>query len=761
MRKLTSVFLVFALLSLLLLMHGCVSETDVSVPGNEKVLSASAYDLDLDTVVDMKKYVFRPLVIDAEQSLVVQKSVSAAQTESKLVVKSTRQLTDADISRLETFVFEFDNARKDKERVCNQLLGLADGRCDSPKECAEMCGKAACQRYGYAGELLGYWVYDYSKKTKALESEVSDVKNAIVFIRDASSQEKEIMMAQLSSVMDRTMAVNNNPLLSENMFAICSQIDYNNNRMRDSLNLMGQYERTPSAYTYVISIKFVMSSRDYTELKISDGLPKAMLLSLKNVSLPAGVSYDQADNVINWEPVKFTLYPEYVVGYSFSSGQGVREDIFANWPTPMINMRLVSLSKSPTVVFVVEASKAVYSAAKGLGYYPALALVLALWDIIFFVSLMVAKIAAAFVKATQAKTGFKDSVLRAFGGANPHWREYGIACALFFVLGGVLMFLAAPVAEDALNVNNLWKNVAENPAGALSLLFFFLSLHAAYSLADDRLRGLIAGRKYYENLLEMSPKANELRLKKLQEKMNELTGRIAAAGTIDVSEEKNVLISLPMERIEALMKKEGNERAVKELVEVYVARIEAALVRVEEKVRITERYWPEWKKEIWEKINAYGGAPFSALGAIPLEWRAWAAGRYIVESEGEGLMVDAEGIKGTQASPESKAEAVLKKLIGNKVALGGAILKGDAVVSALSEAGNKTLEGILSLKVSTYARTLVQKALNAQYRRIVIAGSRNAAIFTKGFGDIEGVVFAPKDKAKDAYSELESRLKKI
>ncbi|VVB98201.1 Uncharacterised protein [uncultured archaeon] len=54
MRTSSAAVLIFAAFMLLFL-HGCVTEKDVSAADNEKVLSASAEDLDQDNYTDLKR----------------------------------------------------------------------------------------------------------------------------------------------------------------------------------------------------------------------------------------------------------------------------------------------------------------------------------------------------------------------------------------------------------------------------------------------------------------------------------------------------------------------------------------------------------------------------------------------------------------------------------------------------------------------------------------------------------------------------------
>ncbi|VVB98200.1 Uncharacterised protein [uncultured archaeon] len=708
---------------------------------------------------------FRPIVIDADENIMIQKSVGAAETGSQLDITSTSQLNDSDVSRLETLIYEFDSDRQDKETACRDALGLgkaSGGSCDSPSGCAGMCSTTQCQQYGYASELLGYWIYDYAQNERQLDMQVSDVKNVVVVIKDTGVQDKEIVMRQLNAIMDRTLAINVNPLMSESVFGVCKPIDYDNAKIREMMSILGTYGRRPVKYTYAITTKFVIAGKDYTELKITDTVPQPLRDALLNISvIGGGASYIGENNTVDWPTVKLNLYPQYMLGYEFDSGQGIREDIFENWPTPRISTKIISLSKSPTIGYILATSNYIYGFARGFGYYAALAAVLAFWDIAFFLAVLAAKAIISFVGATFSRTGLRDSLLRAFGGANPYWKEYAAACAIFLAIGYAMLLGSAPVSEDTIALDRMADHLIQNPLGAGALLFIFLGLHIAYALLEDRFKGVIAGRRYYENILEVSPKANALRFNKMKEKIEELRAALAAAAGIDVSEEKNVLISVPAERIEILLKKEGSERAVRELIDVYTEKLESALTRVGEKQKISADYWPEWSKEIAEKLGEQERVPFTAFITIPSDWRLWAANRFVSENAEEGLKVEGEELRRAEAAAAGKkTDDVLKKLVSKDMAIGGAILRKDGIEAISSRLGNKTLEGILAWKVANYAKTLGQKVLNSDYKGMVIVGAKNAVAFTKG-EESEGVLFAPKDRIKDAFPEFEAKLKRL
>lgn len=748
----------------LLLLHGCVVETDVSPGTSERVLSAGAQDFDQDSVTDFKNYVFSPVSVTAESgaNITFQKTATAGETQSALAINGTNALSQDDISSLETLIFEFDSDRLGKERECLETLGLggAGGQCASPDECAARCTSAQCKKYSYVSELLGYWIYRFSQDQQAMDNDVSDIRDDIVSIGAASSADKEIMMRKISSVLDRTILMNTNPLLNDNMFGACRPLNYDNEKLLRMLSILGNYERKPEGYTYAVNLKITVKSRDYSEVRISDTLPRPMLSGLTRIEVPqeGAVYYAKANN-ITWPAVKSGIYTEYIVGYTFQGTQGIREDIFENWPTPRASMKIVSFTNNPVVKGVIEISKQIYSSTRWLGYYTALALIAFFWDACIMLAILAIKTIVASLSTAISRSSFRDNMVVMFGKANMYWKEYAVFALLFLAIGYGLMLFSAKVPEDVLNIDNIVRHLAESVPGALSMVFIFLALHLVYSLAEDRIKGALVGRAYYENLLDLSPKANALRLRKLKEKLAELEQGIKDAGSVDVGEEKSVLVSAPVERIEAMMKKPSNGRAVKELIDMYIYKIEAAIIHIEEKKKIFGEYWGAWSSEIADRLSESDNVPFSALKGIPTEWRVKAVSRYVAENQEDGLIVEGQSIRRLEERPGKMEDEALKKVITKDLAIGGVLFRNDAVAAARSSAGNKTLEAILSWKVANYAKTLGQKVLNLDYLGITITGEKDAVAFTK-VQEKEGAVFAKKENLAAALEEFGKRLKR-
>ncbi|MEW6528619.1 MAG: hypothetical protein AB1391_01895 [Candidatus Micrarchaeota archaeon] len=769
MRKSTISFLL--LLSLpLLLMLGCISERTATMPTNEGVLLVISHNLDSDGTVDVAEYAFKPIIVDVEQNIIMQKFVTVTETETALDIISTNHYSDSNISVLEQLIFQFDNERTDMENICKDVFGISkttENICTNHAECADKCTNTQCKKYRYANELLGYWIYDFLQNSRMMDANIRDVKNAIIFLKDATPEEKKQVMSKLNKIIDYTHAININPLLNDNTFAMCKQIGYNNSKIIDMLNIMGGYDRRPVAHAYVVNLKFAFNGKDHSELNVIDNLPKSLAILLRNISLVQNSIYNKNQSQVIWPTIAFDSHQKYLLGYSFVTTQNTYDDILVKqyWPTSNVSIKVVSIEKNPLIKYIIEISEMIYLQCKSIGYYPALAIVTLFWDIVICIAMLCIKIVLNVIIVVFRHSGIKNGVVRGFGNAIQHAKYYFIVGIFFFIVATILFFNSDQIIDNQFMYNKIIENLMKNQFGMFSYLSFFLSLHIFYILFEDKLKGLVIGKSYYANLADLSPKANALRFKILNERVAVLKELVIASKEIDTNEEKEVLISIPLDRIEELLKKFGSEKVVKELMETYINRVNMAITRMSEKSNIVKDHWFEWDKEISEKLAEHDGVTFTAMFNIPSVWRVWAANRFVAEHEVDRLYVDAEGIKKTVAKTTILPVAIssadlLKKLVLDNNIIGGIILKKGNIDSAYSVVGNQTLESILSWRISNYAKTLGEKIFNLGYMRIEISGATNSVVFVKEF-DKEGIIFTQNEKMKDALAEFQKKLKDI
>ncbi len=749
---------------LLFFLFGCITEKTIDAPVNEFILLTTTEDFDNDGSIDIKNYIFKPIIIDVEQNLIMQKAISIAQVETSLNIKSIKNYTDSDISNLESLIFQFDNERTDMENICRDAFGInkiIGNSCESPEVCANLCITAQCKKYSYVHELIGYWIYDFSQNSRAMDEDIRNVKNSIITLKNVPENEKKRIMQKLNAIIDRTNIMNTNLLFNNNVFGICKQISYNNNKIISMLDIMGQYERQPIAYIYVTNLKFTFGSKDYGELKITDNIPKSLIPSLRNITLSHGSTFNKNTNQITWPVITFNLYPKYVLSYSFRTMQNIDENIAMNWPTSNAYLKTISVEKNQLIGYAIEISKQIYLYSKGLGYYPALAIIGMFWDIVIFTFILCGKIGLNVMRAIFASGGIKNNIIKSFGNAIPHTKRYFVIAIFLFVVGFGLFFNTIPVSEDVFEYKKISKHLTTDLFGSFSVISFFLALHIFCMLFVNEFKGMVIGRRYYEKVLNLSPRANRLRFNALKEQIDVLKERIIASKNINVSEEKEALISIPLERIEELLERFGSEWEVKELIEKHAKQAEIAIANIDEKTNIIKEYWPTWNNEITKKLAEHGGFAFIAMSDIPSRWRVWAANKFIAEHEGEGIYIDAEGIKKTVVPTVAISGIdLLKKLASRNMIFGGIIMSKGNIHYAYSIVGNQTLEAILSWRISNYAKTLGEKVFNSDYKNITIYGTKNIIVFIKEQNK-EGAIFAQTEKISDVLAEFQETLKKL
>ncbi|MBU0586792.1 hypothetical protein KJ780_04720, partial [Candidatus Micrarchaeota archaeon] len=330
--------LIFIVASLLL--FGCVTEKDVSSPAQEKVLSALGEDFDGDGLTDAKYYVFAPIPLNPEETLLMQKTVDAAQTKNKITVRKLYNISEENASDFEVLVFKFNLEKRETEEDCRKDLGINGivKECTDTTECAALCTSLKCKRFGYASEFLGYWIHKFSSDSQEMDTQLAELKIMALTLKGANEQERTLFMEKVNALLDKLVETNNNPLFSEHGMGMCNPINYDYETVREMLSILGEYQREPETYNYIVDIKIVTTDQSYTELEISDSVPAALIAADGKVTtIQEGSTYGNGN--VSWRTIGLTGVGS-LIGYSVQSNQGMQESIFDDWPSSKIKTKI-------------------------------------------------------------------------------------------------------------------------------------------------------------------------------------------------------------------------------------------------------------------------------------------------------------------------------------------------------------------------------------------------------------------------------------
>jgi len=763
MRKVAVALVIF----LLLLSPGCIRERKVELGEYEKIYSVNVEDIDNDGVADVRYYKFSPYVVEEEGAkLTFTRILIVSPKESETTVYSVNDLSEQDASEMQSLLLSFSASKQENELRCKQNIGIGTGSCTSVETCAEICTSPSCGKYKeYAKEPLGYSIYSFYSEISELNNLLSEVENALPTLPTASKSQKALVLQKLDKILVLTMEINANPLMDKNAFGICIPINYDTEKIRQVMSKLGNSTRTITSYEYTVVLQVDSEEKGaYVETYVKDRLPNALSSSMIKLNLfQGGNVYEHAPVKIIWPAIKSTTYPKYFLLYSVVSTLEPREDVFERWSTPEITIRVISLETVPFFREAANITKDIFAKTAQYGYYIALAVSIAFWSVL---SLILLQLAKSFISIVFAITDKKDIIRefrRSLGEANIYWGRYALGAVLLLGAGYALQhYVAKPVAEQELVFSNTLEYIGKDFGGFLAFLTFFLGINLLYIVIEDKVKGLVGGKEYYRSIVELSPQANALKLKKLKELMEELRHEINVYNEkkIDTGREYDLLLSVPLERLERMIAENEDQRAVRDIINAYTEKIEDAKAALKEKEEISKENWPRWEAYILSLLEEGDAVALDTMISIPHPWRVWAATKFAEEHPEEGVVLEGEVLRKGMKGPEGMAESLISAMVKKRIATGGIIIKDGRILGGHFEKGKTNLLKVLMLKTMSEMESLTKETFGEDIEGVECYGKKEKMFIVKE-GETIAFVICPHEKINEAKEMLKKRLGRI
>ncbi|MGC9005071.1 MAG: hypothetical protein ACP5JC_00395, partial [Candidatus Micrarchaeia archaeon] len=675
MRNFMQKFAVLFIIFFLLLSPGCIRERKVEVGEYEKIYAVSAEDIDNDGIVDVRYYKFSPYVVEEEGAkLTFTRILIVSPKEVETTVYAVNDLSEQDTSEMQSLMLSFSASKQESELRCKQNIGIGASPCTSVKTCADICTTPSCGKYKeYAEEPLGYSIYSFYSEVNELNNLVSEVENSLPTLSTASKSQKALVLQKLDETLVLTMQINANPLMDKNAFGICTPINYDTEKIRQIMTKLGNSTRTTTSYEYTVLLQVDSEEKGaYVETYVKDRLPNALSSSMIKLNLfQGGNVYEHAPVKIIWPAIKSTTYPHYFLLYTIVSTLEPREDVFERWSTPEITIRVISLETVPFFREAADITKNAFAQTVQYGYYIALAVSIAFWSVLSLVALQILKSLLAIIFAITDKKDIVRELRHSLGEANIYWGRYALGAVLLLATGYALQhYVAKPVAEQELVFSSTLEYIGKDFGGFLAFLTFFLGINLMYIVIEDKVKGVVGGKEYYKSIIELSPQANALKLKNLKELMEGLRHEINVYNEkrIDTEKEYDLLLSVPLERLEKMIAENEDQRAVRDIIKAYTEKIEDAKAALKEKEGISRESWPRWEAYILSLLEESDAVALDSMISIPQAWRVWAANRFVEEHPEEGVALEGGVLQRSVKGPEGMAQSLITAMVRKGIA---------------------------------------------------------------------------------------------
>ena len=746
----------YILLLVFLLAFGCIEDKVFPSDRTEQILSSDSQDLDGDGITDYSIYTFSPVT---KGGVKIQRQVTVSTFRTSTYTSVNSSLTDVGLLNVDTNLDEFSKSRAQADGACSKNIGLLNVVCSDITSCSRLCSSASIKCKGMVqayDEVVAGSMISYVQDNNELRSLILDSRRMVLSLRNTTDEQRNIFLGKISSMISHVADINANPLYNNPQITLCEHSDFGISYLLTAAKLIGGYETTVDSYHYTVAFSLTPMEKSEalgTEIGgmgVTDMIPSSVIGKADQVtSIQDILASDESQNaVVSWNSAKPSK-TGYLFAYDFTSTVPP-ETAIQSLRTPEITVKTIDLSGlGPTnsLVLMLNDSTDNYYLAFGIALGLTIAvLILAYTMLSLIMTLISEKIAGGSLTA-----GFR----RAFGRTAIRWKG-DLVIAVLFLAGG--FYVSSFVAIQPQTIPPLVESIdflIKSGFGSLGVGLTAIGVVLAY-LGIENMGKITLLEKAYGMVIKQEKDITVARVASLKEKIKELEGLVEkfTQEGFEVSKEYDVLSSAKSHDI-AKLAKTINPRT-KAIIDEQLSAVESAVNRLEQKKKMADENWPKWKETIAKILDEQDEVFENSLVVIPASLRTWALSRYFKEIEGEGVVLEHNGIKKRKLSPERLVhEFVLKGLL--KAAI---IIRNDSIETAEFAEGSGTVTKALALKLRNYLKSLAKKLGQHDPQSFVAIGSDEVIVYMKGRA-VESVVIVKKDKFNESVESWKNKIKML
>lgn len=739
-----------------LLGFGCLDEPLYQGNRAEQLNDTRAVDLDGDLSPDYILYDFAPANMGAS-GIAVQRQVSVVMETSGTYTSVDPNLTDVDMLVAQQKLEEFSKSRTQADTSCSKEIGLSNVVCSDISTCSRLCSSSSqkCRRIAAIHEeALAGAMITYVAQNNEIRSLNLDAHRMAQDMRNASREEQDAYLNKLRSIVARVAEINANPLYSNSGLMLCTQSDFGIPYVVEAEGKVGDFEIMNTSYRYRVLLsampaqKNTALSNDIAGISLGERVLKNSGIEQERISSiqAFSASEDSQNVIVNWSSSKPNK-EGYLFYYEFVSSEPP-ENMIPYLKTPDLRVRKVNLA-------LLAPTNSILLALNGIigNYYVAFGAAVGFTLAFFFVLYNIIILAFTMVSEKAAGASFTVGFRKAFGRTDVRWRT-DLVLAAIFLAGG--LYVSSAFATQPASPPPLLESVdflLKNDVGVVGIALTLIGVVLGYFALENFLKITILER-VYGMVIKQEKDMFLARAASLKDRLRELEALVAeySKDDFDVSKEYDVLASVKAEKVDALAK-DMTARS-KALIDDNFTKVESAVGSLRERRRIADDNWPKWKEGIAKTLDDQGEVYISSLVTVPASLRAWALGRYVKEVGSEGFIFERDALKKRKVSPDQ----LVSDMIGKGLLRGAIVMKQDKVVLAEFAEGGGTVMTALSIKLSSYLRSLARNLGQHAPSSFVVIGDKTVVVMMKN-RMLDSTLFINKDRFKDAIEQWKAKMK--
>ncbi len=734
-----------------LLLAGCVGEKTFESGRSETLLSSDSTDLDGDGVWDYAVYEFSTVTEDG--SVRIKRIFSVSTVTASEYTSLKPNLTDIDLLSADGYLEDFKVQKDIAQETCEQSIGLISFSCADVATCSRMCSanSVACKEIAekhedFLGGSMVYFVQDNSR----IDSLVREARTTVLELRNAPAEDKNEYLGKITESVSEVAALNANPLVFHPALQLCENSDYGVDDLVAAADAFGEYSTEVVGYSYFMTVEVDPLEENgglgggVSGVVVEDSVP---FLSPQDISSYQDIAVS-AGGEVKW--TSSASADDYVMYYRFSSDKPP-EEIAGMLTTPAVAVKTLDLS-------FLEPVNILYGLFLDISGNHYIAIGLASGIFLSVIIFLYTALLLAF-NVIQGELGgrkFSMAIKKAFGKTQVSWKVDITVSIILLVAGIALSTSVAPEPLVKMDLLKLFSYLITEPVALISSILVFLGILMGYLAAENFVKIIMLERIYGVTIREERG-AYLAKISGLREKLETLEKLIekSRAEEFDVSDEYDVLTSISKSKLTEFEKKMTPRS--KALVEEYLGRAESSIEKLEDKKRMADEHWAEWKAEITKMLSERNEIYASSLTTIPSSMRLWVLNRYMKEAAEEGLVFERDVLKKKKVS----ALFTIKDMTSAGFLKGGIVLKGNQITDAWLEKGKSpTVAMALVLKLRNYLNSLGRNMDMGDLMSYVSVGNDTVLVMMKTDG-VESALFVNKDKFKEAIEEWKKKAKMI
>jgi len=775
LMKIKNLMLIVILITAITLIYftGCVSQKTEYESTNEKLYKTQVEDVNNNGIIDTIIYEFMPIAYDDQTTMkryiheryfynfsdINESFVSKYEqnTTYGAAYYLSSEVFDDLKNNLEAFTYSKDISEK------NALLQLGMYKpatneyrfCYDPVYCRKVCSTPKCE---LGKESFGYLflrdVRDLAVSTETLHNDTDNLEVMIDEYKTKNQYTKEELQLLLNKIVlisEDAADINSNPCLSTHGggLKVSSPIEYNFSYLQNMIDMIVdnvivevQNESTQGiTYNYSIPINYVRYTVIIEIIYENKGMYDKIEITEKPVAYVDDLTILSDNTIIQnsniiWKisDARTKMFPTYI-SYTFTYDKPLGDNIIKNIYSPSMIVEASSSSyistseieNSELALTMLLIVNTISSSLRFLGTFFAIGLAAGLAAIILRYVVLCFETAWELMVGIISRKDLKEIFIDIMGSANPNYSQYLGLGVVLLVTGAVLTYGQSAVFFGS--VSELMDYLLAQPIGMASSFLITLSIISIYFGAEEYVKLRIFGTSSMSKDIKHRNIKNLDYLNDQIKTINKLLSKVSSF-RIDVTNEQEILLSIPVKRITQLTKDVDDQAQGRILLEHAINRAEYCIKLLNQKMETITNNWKKWESVITKRLESKGEVYADDMLEMPKEWREVSLELFLMLHPEQNLIIEKRTLK-----PATIIHGKSKGISVSKLPFHASEFKMTGEVDKYTlNKGNRYMVGVLANRIIKYSRLLDTPASHVKINSVFVGnvnkkGRKSAILF--------------------------------